>query len=86
VSATRLGPSSEPPRVAYAVGRRVGNAVVRNRVRRRLRAAVVEHRELLRPGWGYLVAAAPNAADATYCELNAALADTLRAHYNGTSA
>ena len=28
------------PRVAYAVGRRTGNAVIRNRLRRRLRAAV----------------------------------------------
>ena len=29
-----------PPRVAFAVGKTIGGAVVRNRVRRRLRAAV----------------------------------------------
>ena len=40
-------PSSElaginSPRVAYAINRKVGNAVTRNRVRRRLRAALSE--------------------------------------------
>ncbi len=37
------GESDAPPRVAYAVGG-VGNAVVRNRLRRRLRAAVATRR------------------------------------------
>ena len=32
-----------PVRVAYAIGRTVGGAVVRNRLRRRLRAVVVDH-------------------------------------------
>lgn len=45
-----------PPRVAYAVGRGVGSAVDRNRVRRRLRAAVRAHAALLAPGTAYLVA------------------------------
>ena len=50
----RAGDTTEPPRVAYAVGRRVGSAVVRNRVRRRLRAAVAEHGADLAPGGAYL--------------------------------
>jgi ribonuclease P protein component len=70
----------EPPRIAFAVGRPVGNAVVRNRVRRRLRAAVREQDALLEPGWGYLVHAAPASADATYRELSDALHVILRAH------
>lgn len=58
-------------RVAYAIGRKVGPAVVRNRLRRRLRAAV---RELDRSGGGlapgaYLVALRPEAAHRTYDQL-----------------
>ena len=69
--------TDEPPRVAFAVGRRCGGAVVRNRVRRRLRAAVRESRELLEPGHAYLFAAAPHAAVATYGEIRDAVRGTL---------
>lgn len=34
------GATSEPPRAAFAIGRAAGGAVVRNRIRRRLRAAL----------------------------------------------
>ena len=37
------GRNPEPPRVAYAVGRRAGGAVERNRIRRRLRHVVRDH-------------------------------------------
>jgi ribonuclease P protein component len=47
--------AATPPRVAFAVGRRVGPAVARNRVRRQLRAVVAELAPELRPG-AYLVA------------------------------
>lgn len=60
------------PLVAYAIGRPVGTAVVRNRVRRRLRAAAAA----AAPAWpagSYLVRATPAAATATYRELEAAL-------------
>ena len=56
----------DPPRVAFAVGRRVGGAVVRNRLRRR-------QRELARasalPGGAWLVSAGPAAATASFSEL-----------------
>jgi ribonuclease P protein component len=80
VSAALLDVAASPPRIAFAVGRAVGNAVVRNRVRRRLRAAAREHRDLLQPGWGYLVRAAPTADASTYRELSDALRATLAAH------
>jgi ribonuclease P protein component len=53
-------------RVAYAVGRTVGGAVVRNRVRRRLRALVAALP--LAPG-DYLVSVGPEAADLPFPEL-----------------
>lgn len=71
------GPDPTPPRVAYAVGKRVGGAVVRNRVRRRLRAAVARHRSELQPGAAYLVAAGPAAATASFAELDTAVAKLL---------
>ncbi|HWS46744.1 MAG TPA: ribonuclease P protein component, partial [Acidimicrobiia bacterium] len=49
-----LGTRDEPPRVAFAVGRAVGPAVTRNRVRRRLRAIVRDASAQLEPGCGYL--------------------------------
>jgi ribonuclease P protein component len=54
------------PRVAFAVGRKVGSAVVRNRLRRRLRAL---WREATPPGGDYLIVIAPAAATATHAEL-----------------
>ena len=55
---------ARPPRVAYAVGRANGGAVVRNRVRRRLRAAIhdLAAEGGLVPG-NYLVSAAPGTAE-----------------------
>ncbi|MDR3649738.1 MAG: ribonuclease P protein component [Acidimicrobiales bacterium] len=56
------------PRVAYAVGKRVGGAVVRNRLRRRLRAVVADAAGSLAPG-AYLVAAGREAAGLPYEDL-----------------
>ena len=58
---------ADEPRVAYAVGRRVGGAVSRNRVRRRLRAAVQDAAGLS-PG-AYLVGAGPEALRLGFEEL-----------------
>jgi ribonuclease P protein component len=69
-------PAGDGVRVAYAVGRRVGPAVVRNRVRRRLREAI---RSLDRASGGlppgaYLVSVRPAAASLSYADLRADLA------------
>lgn len=64
-----VGSPVEPPRVAYAVGRSVGGAVVRNRVRRRLAGSMAARAAALAPG-AYLVGAGPRAAEASFLELD----------------
>ncbi|MDQ1444050.1 MAG: ribonuclease protein component [Acidimicrobiaceae bacterium] len=70
------GPSDHPPRLAFAIGRSVGTAVVRNRLRRRLRSLFAEHVFDLRPGT-YLISAAPAAATLEYGDLRRTLSAAL---------
>ena len=72
------GDPGTAPKVAYAIGRGVGGAVVRNRVRRRLRAAVYELAPSLAPGV-YLIGAAPEAASLSFGELRSRLSEALEA-------
>jgi ribonuclease P protein component len=69
-----------PPRVAFALGRSLGTAPVRNRARRRLRA-VLEARRLTLPGGWLLVGASPAITRSTFqeieCDIDAIL-DALR--------
>ena len=65
-------PGTGEVRVAFAIGRKVGPAVVRNRLRRRLRAAA---RDLDRstgglPTGAYLIMLRPEAAERSYRELH----------------
>jgi RNase P protein component len=71
--------------IAFAVGRRAGGAVVRNRIRRRLRAIVHEigggtagDGDGLVPG-AYLFGAGPEAATIPYEELRRTVTEALRA-------
>jgi ribonuclease P protein component len=73
VSSVTIGLPDVPPRVAYTVDRHVGGAVVRNRVRRRLRAAVHEAAGLLEPGHTYMIRASRQAAVTSYRELSSTL-------------
>lgn len=63
----------QPARVGFIVSRGVGGAVVRNRVRRRLRHLVRERLDALPPASTLVVRANPAAAEASYDELRADL-------------
>ena len=60
-------PELTPPQVAFAIGRRIGTAVRRNRVRRRLRAALSEAD--VPPGL-LLIGAEPAVVELTFDELS----------------
>ena len=65
-------------KVAYAIGRRVGGAVERNRLRRRLRAIVAAAAEDMVPGT-YLVGASPEASSLDHEELQSIVTEALLA-------
>jgi ribonuclease P protein component len=70
-------PGDGAPAVAFAVGRRQGPAVVRNRTRRRLRAALANHRELLEPGHAYLIGVTNEITRTPFQVLGAMMAELL---------
>ena len=61
--------SAELPKFGIITSRRVGPAVVRNRVRRRIREMVRLNQKLLRKGIWLVVVAKRAAAQASYAEL-----------------
>ncbi len=61
--------SSAPCRIGFIVSRRIGGAVVRNRVRRRLREIVRRHQHDLRSGFWIVLVARRDAVSASYHQL-----------------
>ena len=66
----------QPPRVAYSIGRATGPAVLRNRLRRRLRA-LLQHMDL--PAGMYLIGVRPGAERSSSIELEFDLRRLLQA-------
>lgn len=58
-----------PWRAGFVTSGRLGGAVVRNRVRRRLREIVRRHQRELREGFWFVIIARQTAAGATYAAL-----------------
>jgi len=58
-----------PVRFGFIVAKTVGNAVIRNRVRRRLKAASFELVGEFRPGTDVVIRALPAAAEASWVSL-----------------
>ncbi len=63
----------EITRFGLSTGRRLGGAVIRNRVRRRLREALRAMAPSFQPGWDVLIIARPGIVDADHSTLVGAL-------------
>jgi ribonuclease P protein component len=68
----------ERSRFGISTGRRIGGAVVRNRVRRRIRESLRALAPRLIVGWDVLLVARPESADASRAQLGATLERLLR--------
>lgn len=66
------------PRFGLTVTKKCGNAVVRNRIRRRLREAVRGVGADMQPGNDYVIVARPDALGAPFGDIKAELAARLR--------
>ena len=65
------------PRFGFIVAKNVGNAVIRNRVRRQLKALAFERLSFLSPGAELVIRALPGSAEAGWDILRAELAESL---------
>lgn len=65
-------------RFGFAVNSRIGNAVVRNRIKRRLREAVRLRMAEIRPGWDIILIARKPIRSADYHQIETACARLLR--------
>lgn len=71
-------PDEPPAIVGFVVSKSVGNAVTRNRVKRRLRALTAPLLADLAPGSAVVVRALPASANASFDELSGQLASAFR--------
>jgi len=68
----------EPPRLGVSVGRKLGGAVERNRVKRMLREAFWASADELAPGHDFVVVARPPAGELAAAEGGRGIEDALR--------
>jgi ribonuclease P protein component len=68
----------EDTRFGFSTGRKLGGAVVRNRIRRRIREALRVMAPSFQPGWDVLIIARPPVIEADYQAMTGALQSLLR--------
>ncbi|MCB1515854.1 MAG: ribonuclease P protein component [Hyphomicrobiaceae bacterium] len=83
VESSTAGRSAGPPRFGFTVTKKLGGAVRRNRIRRRLKAVVLVLAEThARRGYDYVLIARPAAFDQPFAALKNDLADAFhRVHH-----
>src|SRR5207237_4640313 len=75
----RVAPNQLPhSRVGYSTSKRLGKAVVRNRLKRLLREAVHAHRANIVQGWDIVMVALEPSREATLRQLSASVEQLLR--------
>ncbi len=73
-------PADAPPRFGFTVTKKIGNAVVRNRIRRRLKEAIrLEGVLAARPGTDYVLVGRRAALDQPFADLVADVVGAIRA-------
>ena len=73
----------KPPRIGYTVTKRQGNAVKRNRIRRRLKEAVrLKAHEFLKPGHDYVLIGHNELLDASFSDLIYSLEERFKSKKN----
>jgi ribonuclease P protein component len=76
---SRLPDETAEPRCGFTVSKKVGNAVVRNRVRRRLKEAIrLDAASLGRPGFDHVLIGRREALSQSFSDLRADLAGAFR--------
>jgi len=78
LQAVRRGEDGAEARIGFTVSKKVGTAVERNRVRRRLREIVKRCEALLRPGYDYVLVGRRFALEAPFQDMAAAFDKALR--------
>ncbi|MFN8497236.1 MAG: ribonuclease P protein component [Anaerolineae bacterium] len=69
--------AADHTRFGFAVGKRIGNAVTRNRVKRRLREAVRLHGAAVAPGWDLVFVAREPIREATFGDIESAVCNLM---------